>query len=832
VWNLAWRDLRFARRRLLLAILAMTAGVAAMSGVNGLSARMRRMLSEDARQWIGADVAVSLADPLTEEEQQFVAELKSSGVRFTEVVDTHAMIASDAAPAAVPATLKIVDPSSYPLYGEFRFEPAGSLAGHLRGGWVLVSAELPQRLAVRTGDRIRLNDISLRIAAVVVSEPDRFAGYPSPMLRVLMTRQDYERSGLGRSGATHRYQLRFRASPQIDAAELRRRVDAIFSYAHVTDYRDPDPAAIQSFDATVTFLGLTAWMALVFGASGVGLTAYLHIRERLPAIAAMKSLGGTNRRITALYCLQTAGIGLAGSLAGVLCGRSIEEILASVATRSMGLPLAGVSAGNAGLQSIAAGVLSALAVTCGPLWTIRRIPPLAMLRRDYHVPALPGMLALGVPLAGLGSVALWFTRSTWVAGTFVAGIVLASLLLAAILRVSLKPAAEAVRRLTRGLQDRSPAGLAAWLRAAGYGARNLSRPSSRAPQMALALAVGILIMTASWTGQSALQDHVTASLSGHGADFFVIGATPDALAGMQRLVDHHPAARQPMEILPLVWMRLARVNGREVPPGTPRMWFSTCLGETSEEVSSGRWMRPGQAPAEVVVSAQTALAMRATVGSTLEFEVRGASLKAKIVGIRQLDRVRDAAYAVTFSCDAFRGLRPIYHGGVNSQPGAQELLINDLLRSFPAATIVRRDEFRAMLHASAGRAITTLHLMALLVLAAGTLLFMLLIGATRTYRAREIAITKMLGAGGRWVAASLAGEFGTLGAVSGFAGALLGCGFASLLVSVVLATPVAVISPLPVAAATVAGGLLAAAAGWLSTADMRSRRPLAILREE
>lgn len=809
----------------------MTAGVAAMSGVTGLSARMRQMLSEDARQWIGADVAVSLQDPLSEEEQQFVEELKRGGVRSTLVVDTHAMIASDAVPSAVPATLKIVDPSTYPLYGEFRFDPAGSLAGHLREGWVLVSAELPQRLAVRTGGRIRLNEVSLRIAAVLVSEPDRFAGYPSPMPRVLMTRQDYERSGLGRSGATHRYQLRFRASGRIGAMELRRRLDEVFSYADVTDYRDPGPAAIQSFDATVSFLGLTAWMAFVFGAAGAGLTASLHIRDRLPAIATMKCLGGANGRIAALFCLQTTGIGLAGSLLGVLCGRGIEEILASVATQSMGLPLAG-SARTAALQAVAVGMTSVLGFTCGPLWTVRRIPPLAMLRRDYQIPPPPGMLALGLPLAGLASAALWFTRPAWVAGTFVAGIVVAILLLWVILRVSVKPAAEAAWAVTHWLRKGAPAGLAAWLGAAGYGARNLSRPSSRAPQMALALAAGMLIMTASWVGQSALQDHVAASLPGHGADFYIIGASADGLAGMRRMLDQHPAVQPPVRILPLVWMRLAKVDGRGIPPGTPRMWFSTCLDESPEELSRGRWMRSGQAPAEIVLSEAAASAMRSEVGSILEFQVRGSSLTARISGIRKLDRVLDAMYAITFACDAFRGLRPIYHGGVRTHADTQDKLMRDLLREFPAATIVRREEFRKMLHAAAGRAIAALRLLAVLVLAAGVLLLMLLIGATRAYRAPEIAISKMLGAGGRWVTASLAGEFGTLGAASGFAGAVLGCGFASLLVSVVLAKPVAVFSPLAVAAATLGGGLLAAAAGWLSTADMRSRRPLAILRQE
>lgn len=799
-----------------------------MSGVSGVSARMRRLLAGDARQWIGADVSVSVAEPLNDEEQQLVAELGRDGVRSTVVVDTHAMIVSDSVPQAVPATLKVVDPATYPLYGRFQLAPSGTLSELLRDGWVVVSPDLPTRLNVGIGDSIRLNQMQLRIAAVAVSEPDRFAGYPSPMLRVLLTPRDYERSGLGRLGTTHRYQIRFRSSPTVDVEKLRNRLDPLFSYADVTDYRDPDPPAIQSFETTITFLGLMAWMALVFGAAGVGLTAYLHIRDRMPAVAAMKCLGGTARQVAAIYTAQVAGIGMTGALAGTLFGRAIEGAMAGVAVRYLGLPIGEAVGGSLPLLQIGIGVLSALATAGGPLWMVRQTPPLAILRRDYQPAAPPAMLALGVPAIGFGSLALWLVNSANYALLFLAAIATGALLLWLTVRLGLGAAANAVGWISRKLCP-DPGG---WSRPIGHGARNLRRPETRAPQMGLVIAAGILIMTAGWMGQSALTEHIVASLPGHGADFFVLGTTEETLVPMKRLVDSHPAAAAPMEILPLVWMRLSKVNGHAIAPGAQRMWFASCLDQPPPERVEGHWLRPNHSPAEVVLSAITASAMHAAVGSTLEFQVRGGAVHASVVGIRQLDRVMDAGYAITFSCDVFRGLRPIYHGAVHARPGQQPSLLGDLLRDFPAATILRREEFRVMLHAVAGRAVAMLRLLSILVLAAGVLLLAILVGATRTYRAREIAMQKMLGAGGRWLTLSLAGEFGTLGAASGFAGGVLGCGLASLLVSFLLAKTILVFSMPVIAVATTGNALLSIGAGWLSTASMRSRRPLPILREE
>ncbi|MBL8231969.1 MAG: hypothetical protein JNL98_25960 [Bryobacterales bacterium] len=827
VCRLAWRDLRFARRRLMAAILAMAAGVAAMSSVQGVSARMRRMIAGDIRQWIGADVTVSFAEPLSEEEERVIEGLKGQGVRSTVVIDTHAMISSGQAPAVVPATLKLVDPATYPLYGEFILKPAGSLAMHLREGWVVVSENLLERLGTGTGGAIRMNGVTLQIAAVIVSEPDRFAGYPSPMLRVLMTPQDYERSGVGRMGATHRFQFRFRAAPALEAMELRRRLETAFPYADVTDYRDPEPAAIHSLDTSVTFLGLVAWMALVFGVTGMGLTAYLHVRSRMESIAVMKALGGASGRIASIYLVQIGGIGLVGSLAGWLIGRAFEEVLAATVMRLLGTGIGGVAANSAALQTIGAGVAAAILVPAGPLWMVTNIRPLALLRRDYQVRPVPWTLTAGAPLAGLGLLAMCLMKPSAVTAGFLLGVLVTLVLVAGMVRGGLRSAPACVWALSARVGRKGT-----WLRAMGYGARSLMRPATSAPQMGLAIAAGTFIMTASWVGQAALSEHVTASLPGPGADFFVIGATNSGLMEMKKFVDSHSAAEPPMEVLPLVWMRLARVNGNEVLKETPRMWFSTCLDSQPEPLEKGRWVRAGQTPAEVVISSMAANTMRAAIDSLLEFNVRGAKLTARVVGIRRLDRVMDSSYAVTFACDAFGNLRQVYHGGVRALAGREEHLLRDVMREFPAAAIVRRAEFRGMVYTAAGRAMDAVRFLAALVLITGVLLLMVLIGATRAYRAREIATWKMLGADGRWMAAEMAGEFGTLGAVSGFAGGVSGCVFASLLVSVLLAKAVVEFSVLAVVAAALGGALLSIAAGGISTRRMRSARPLAILREE
>jgi len=62
--KIAWRDLWSGRRHFAVALTTLAVGVGAMSAARVVASEFTRRLSGDMRQWIAADVAVTLRQPL------------------------------------------------------------------------------------------------------------------------------------------------------------------------------------------------------------------------------------------------------------------------------------------------------------------------------------------------------------------------------------------------------------------------------------------------------------------------------------------------------------------------------------------------------------------------------------------------------------------------------------------------------------------------------------------------------------------------------------------------------------------------------------------------
>src|ERR1700720_2014359 len=113
---MAWRETRSLLTKFLFVVLAVAAGVGALSGVRGFSQSFEGMLTREARTVMAADLTARqflLASP--EQTQQLDA-LAARGVGRTLITETVSMASSPTpAPGAAPVlvSIKAVDPSKY-----------------------------------------------------------------------------------------------------------------------------------------------------------------------------------------------------------------------------------------------------------------------------------------------------------------------------------------------------------------------------------------------------------------------------------------------------------------------------------------------------------------------------------------------------------------------------------------------------------------------------------------------------------------------------------------------------------------------------------------------
>jgi putative ABC transport system permease protein len=792
-----------------------------MNASRALSSEFSRRLNGDMRHWIAADAAVTLRQPPSEEQRGAMAGLARQGIEESESLETYSMASSDQAADPVVVSVRSVDARRYPWYGTVELEPNRPLREMLGPDTVVVSRILAERLAVAPGDRVLLNGVAFRVAAVLIAEPDRLAAAPNPYPRVMLSDAAFVRTRIARLGNAIVFRLLFRmgAGTGNDTGQLKARLQQVFPDGQVVDYRDHgDRRVAAALDATLTYLGLAAWTALALGSLGVAMVTYLHMEQGLDTVAIMKALGGRWRQILWIYLLEITCLSLAGCVLGAALAIPLERVFPLIFADQLPFPLALPWRWTEAAEAVGLGLLSSLVATAMPLVAVRTTAPLLLLRR--YVEPSPGRRQIGrmvgmASLLGMLGLALWMVHS-WKAGAaFLFGLAAGGLILLGTGRALLRMVRCAARR---------------W-RIAGVG--SLSRPGRRADTRFLALAVGIMVVTASWLGPAAVVRAIQQSLPLPGADLFVFGLGPGQTAPLMELLAGDPDVMQPVELLPLIVLRLSKVAGVSVPATTPGRWVAACYNlAPSGPLSAGRWWQPGGAQPETVVSESLAGMMGAKVGQTLEFFSNGRAIPARIVGLRRLDAVDEVMAGLVFPCTAFAGLSVFYEAGISVKTARAEAVRRLLAASFPSVPVIDRREITAAIQSVAHDARWILRAVALLILLAGTAVLILMVLAEEKTRTREIAILKALGARPAQVRNALLAEFAWLGALAGASGGLMGSAFATLLLSVALRKASAAWDARVFAGAVLLGILTAVGAGWASSARMLRQKPLAILRDE
>ena len=830
VLRLAWRETRGAWRHFGYFFACITLGVAALVGVGSFADSLERTVARSAKALMGGDVEIRGTQPLPTDPAVLVADRPDGRIVLTRVRELVAM--AQAGPTLTQLVeLKAVEPG-YPLYGELVTEPARALDSLIGDGRALVHESLLARLGVRVGDRIRVGALDLTIAGVIRKEPDRAVGVFSLGPRVMLAGDDLDRTGLVRPGSRIRYRTLLRLPEGSDPAALRDRLaEQLPAAQRVTTYTEAQPGLRRFWDQLTMYLGLTGLVALMVGGIGVAVSVSAFMREKESAIAIMKALGAGWRALLGAYLLQTALLGLGGSLLGALLGSLAQPLLAPALTRLLPIELTLSFSPRAVVRGLAMGVGVTLLYSLWPLLRIRRVPPALILRREVE-PRLPGdrpWLAT-VPIAGgLAALALWQAGS-WKIGALFAGGLAGALLLLAL-------GARGVIALARRVRWR---GLA-WRQ----GAANLHRPGSHAGPVLVSLGLAVTLVVAITVLEGGLRAELVDRRPDRAPAFFFIDIQPDQAEPFARLVAEH-GATAPAELTPVVRSRLAAVNGvpitRTERTRREEAWYLTreyVLTWAKDPpghntVVAGRWWTEAEAAREPLISVEDEIAHQLGVGlgDTLTFDIQGVPVSARITSLRHVDwRSLASNFFVIFSPGALEGAPSTFIATVRAAPEQEGPLQSAVVAALPNVTAIPVREVLERVRGVLDQIALAVRLVAAFSVGAGLVVMAGALAITRQQRLYQSVILKTLGATRGFVSRVFAVEYALLGAAAGIAGSLL----ATALAWGVLRW--AFDLPGRWAPGTLVGGVVAATGlallvGVLGTRRLLGRRPLPVLRGE
>jgi putative ABC transport system permease protein len=845
--KIAWRESRATPVKFAFVILAVAVGVGSLTGVRGFSTSFQTMLLREARTLMAADVTARIFVMPSPEQEEVIESLVARGVKETQITETLTMVSASTSAAPVLVSAKAVDPAVYPFYGEIKFDPPGPIASVLTPETVAIASDLMLRLDVEVGDTIRLGGQDYRVAASVVSEPDRMSGSLNIGPRLILSRDALDRTGLLSAGsrAAQRFLFRLGGPGTPDVETVRTELKNAFPDAQVIDFRETHPIITRGLDRSTMFLSMVSLIALIVGALGVATAMHSHLQQKMDSIAVMKCLGARSTQIIRIYLIQTLGLGLAGGVLGVALGAVVQLAFPVLISRYFQIAV-GVAWDWASIaQGLAAGVLSTLLFTLPPLLSIREIRPNLILRREM-ADANPGWRerirrnrasagAVVLILAGMAGLAGWLSGGKLqdalrLGGYFVSGIVVT---LAALTAVAIALLAM-IRWLLRTRGARIPA---AWR----HGMANLYRPGNQARAILVAMGLGVMFTATIYLVQRSMLEEIAANAPPGMPNVFLLDIQPAQRDGVAEFVSRQAKIEKPLDLVPSVAARLTAVNGTPVEQLPLQGWgrrfrqtrtvtWSNTLPDATE-VIAGKWWDSDQ-PGVVSLSEDAAKVLNIGPGAQLEFLASGRTVTAAVAAVHKTEAIRVGATSeFIFTESALKDLPVIFYGGLRMKPTDVGEFQKGLYQAHPTVTVVNVADVIQTVQEVVDQIALVVRFISAFAILAGVIILASSVAGTRFRRIREVVILKTLGGTRRRIGRIFSIEFLVLGATAGLMGGLLASGFSSVILVQFFKGEWA-FDPLPVLIAAAGGAVVANIAGWAASARILGSKPLEILRAE
>jgi putative ABC transport system permease protein len=840
-WVWARRELRGGLKGFRIFFLCLALGTGAIAGVESLSDAFLTGLRDSGQTLLGGDVAVNLVHrPAAKAERAFLD--RYGRVSTTVSMRAMAYALRDGKQAERDLVeLKAVD-AKWPLFGAPGFTPNQKISDVLAcedDGVCGAAAEqtLLDRLHVRRGDLLRIGGATLRIIAVLDSEPDRISTGFSLGPHILVSDKALPATGLVQPGSLidYTYRLAFSPNPLSGGTSIEAfKADAARAFPDGGwDIRDRNDAApgirrfVEQVSMFLTLVGLTA-----LGVGGVGaseaVSAFLD-RKRFD-IAILKSLGADGRLVFLTFFSQVMAIAVAALALGVTVGAAAPFAVAWVFKDSLPLPPALGLYPLPLLQAAAFGLLSAIAFAVPPLDRARAIPPASLLREivapEKQRPAINTIMIAGGATLIMAILLLVLAPSPRYAGEFLAG----AIALLGLLRLFAGGLVQALRKFPR---PRSP------LLRLGLG--DLTRPGAATAGVITALGLGLTLLATVILLDRTIAAEVNEALPGRAPSFFFVDIQPGQAAAFDRTIASFHS-QSDYRRTPMIRGRITALNGvpsAQVKISADAKWVLNgdrgityaATPPPGTHITAGDWW-PVNYTGPTLISLDQSIADGAhlKLGDSISLNVLGRQISGRIANFRKVDFTTGGQNFVLVLSPGLIDKAPhSFLATVRVDPREENALYMAVTEKYPNISAVRVKDAIAQVDKLLQQLSQGIQAASLVTILAGLLVLAGTIATGARTRLYDATVLKVVGATRGQIALVYIFEYGLLGLATGIialaAGSLAAAVVASQILDVtfVFDAGAALWTVLGGGAATLVFGLLGALAAL-------NARPAAILR--
>ncbi|PYO01219.1 MAG: hypothetical protein DMD91_08505 [Candidatus Rokuibacteriota bacterium] len=834
--RLAWRETRAGWRHLLVLAVCVALGVTALVAVTGFAANIDRALAREGKSLLGGDLELRSPRPLDAGVESALSRLVAAGATTTAVRELAAMARHPERSSTLLVELKAVG-EGYPLYGRLEARPARPLAELLADGGALADETALTRLGVKVGDRVLVGDVVVVIRGVIANEPDRASRIITLGPRLLVAGPTLDRAGLIRFGSRVNYRTLVRLPDTLAPVAARAQLvsTVVDPAVRVSTFDEGRPGWRRFYRQLTSYLGLVGLATLLVGSVGVAAAVRAFIARKRDTIAILKCLGATSRVLLFAYLVQAMSLGLAGSLVGAVLGVTLTPLVSALLSGLVPLALDTRPDVWALVRGVAIGVGLTVLIALWPLAEVHDVRPSLLFRRGVEAGTTSRTWLAAVPLVvGACALVLWQAVSLTV-GSIVLGAVSAALLVLAALAHGL-----------RWLGRRHPRLPSLAMR---QGLANLARPGGHGTGVVIALGIGVMLLVTVGLLEASLGGQLDYERRRDAPSFFFVDIQPEQRERFDAVVRRVSGVSP--TVTPVVRARLAAVSGQPITRALvdqrrardgEEVWYYTrdyvlttaSTVPAGNVVTAGRWWANGAATLAPQASVEEAAArhLGLGVGSRIAFDVQGVRLEAEVTSLRQVDwQTLTTNFFVVLSPGTLDGA-PTSYVATARVPSQTEAAVQDaVVQALPNVTAIPVRDVLARMGRLLDQMAVAVRVMALFALAAGLVVMVGALAASRYQRLSESMILRTLGATRRTVAGVFAVEYACLGLAAGVGGSLLAAALAWAVLRFVLDAPW-VFEPLTFALGLVVPTAVALAVGSLATWRLLGEKPLPVLRRE
>jgi putative ABC transport system permease protein len=832
------RDWRAGELRFLL--IALIVAVSALSAVGFFVDRMRTGLNRDAHQLLGADLLINADQPMPPE---WRAEAQRRGLVLADTVTFPSMAQAGEGDQSLAqlASIKAVS-TGYPLRGQLKITTDPQEASAAQGvktdatpepGTVWVDLNILTALRTQVGATIRIGDKAFRIAQLIASEPDRGPSFANFAPRVMLSSTDLAATGLVDNGSRVTYRLQVAAASNQDAprvaafeAWVKEKIEAgQVRGVRVESLENGRPEMRNTLDRADRFLSLVGLLSAMLAAVAVAMAARRFMLRHLDACAMLRCLGLTQNQVTALYLIEFALVGLAGSALGVLAGFAGHYVLLELIGSLLTTDLPPVSPLPA-LQAIATGMLLLVGFALPPILQLRNVPHNRVIRREQAPPKPMALATYGLGVCVFIGLLLWqagdLKLALMTAGGFLGGFALFAL----VAWLGLKSL-----KLLRGAVDNQ-----SWR----FAVTSLQRRPGATIVQVVSLALGLMALLLLTVVRGDLMTAWRSATPPDAPNRFIINIMPDQKAELaQRLA---AANIKEVTLYPMIRGRLTAVNGKPITADTYQTDDARRLSDRefnlsttkdmppTNEIVAGKWYEDKPGVAEASVEQGIAKTLRLGLGDMLRFDVGGTLVEAKVTSLRKLEwGSMRANFFVIINPDAMAQTAQTFMTAFHLPP-AQTGLTNELARSYPNVSVIDVSGIIRQLQEVLDQVVTAVEFLFTFTLASGVLVLYAALMGSQDERTRESGLLRALGATRKQLSQAQWIEFSLVGGLSGLLAATGAGAMGWVLATYQFKFPWT-FSPMVWLAGLVVGALCAVIGGWLGLRNVLKQPPLQTLRE-